>query len=90
MTDSPDVIHIEGMLLEVPAYPSLIERLAVLLRPGGLLIAVEVEPRYVSPSPPHSRTDRTHYPLVIIHRRDFEGYESMGRVHLRSLPIERQ
>jgi hypothetical protein len=35
------------MLLEIPNYASLVERLAVLLRPGGMIVLVEAEPRFV-------------------------------------------
>ena len=43
-----DVIHVKTLLLDVPHYTNIIERLAVTLRPGGLMVLVEVEPRYVS------------------------------------------
>ncbi|WRT65699.1 uncharacterized protein IL334_002645 [Kwoniella shivajii] len=43
-----DVIHVKGFLLEVPNYSRLIEKLAVALRPGGLMIIVEAEPGYIS------------------------------------------
>lgn len=36
------------MLLEIPQYTTMLERLAVTLRPGGLLVLVEGEPTYVS------------------------------------------
>lgn len=43
-----DLIHVKGLLLDVPNYSSLTERLAVILRPGGLLVLIESEPNYVS------------------------------------------
>lgn len=36
------------MVMDVPHYPLLVERLAKVLRPGGLLILVESELSYVS------------------------------------------
>lgn len=36
------------MLLEVPHYSILLERLAVVLRSGGIMIIVEQETNYVS------------------------------------------
>ena len=32
----------------MPHYPRLVERLAYILRPGGLLVVAESEPRFVS------------------------------------------
>ena len=43
-----DLILVKGLLLDVPDYSALIERLAVVLRPGGMLVVVESEPNYVS------------------------------------------
>jgi tRNA A58 N-methylase Trm61 len=43
-----DIIHVKGLLLDMPHYSSLIERLAVILRPGGMLVLIEAEPNYVS------------------------------------------
>jgi len=45
---TPDLILVKGLLLDVPDYSALIERLAVVLRPGGMLVVVESEPNYVS------------------------------------------
>jgi hypothetical protein len=44
-----DVIHVKSVLYDVPGYTSLIDKLAMVLRPGGLLVLVEAEARYVSP-----------------------------------------
>lgn len=41
-----DIIHVKDLLLA--QYGTLMERLAVILRPGGLLVLVEEEPRFVS------------------------------------------
>ncbi|OCF57901.1 hypothetical protein L486_03923 [Kwoniella mangroviensis CBS 10435] len=41
-----DVIHVKGLLLEITNYVRLIEKLAMVLRPGGLLIITEVETSY--------------------------------------------
>lgn len=43
-----DIIHIRSIMLEVPDYASIIERLAVTLRPGGMLVMMEAEPCFVS------------------------------------------
>ncbi|WVQ64907.1 uncharacterized protein L199_003076 [Kwoniella botswanensis] len=43
-----DVIHVKGLLLEISNYVRLIEKLAMVLRPGGLLVITEVETSYVS------------------------------------------
>ncbi|RSH94656.1 hypothetical protein EHS25_004461 [Saitozyma podzolica] len=43
-----DVIHVQSMLLEIPNYASLVERLAVLLQPEGMIVLVEAEPRFLS------------------------------------------
>ncbi|KAL1413586.1 hypothetical protein Q8F55_001360 [Vanrija albida] len=36
-----DLIHVKAMLMDIPHYAQLVERLAVVLRPGGLMILVE-------------------------------------------------
>ncbi|OCF30592.1 hypothetical protein I316_07795 [Kwoniella heveanensis BCC8398] len=46
--DQFDLIHIKGLLLDMPSYSQLIERLAMVLRPGGMLVIVESEPAYRS------------------------------------------
>ncbi|WVQ93415.1 hypothetical protein IAU59_000486 [Kwoniella sp. CBS 9459] len=46
--DHFDLIHIKGLLLDIPNYNQLVERLAMVLRPGGLLVIVENEPDYRS------------------------------------------
>nr|XP_019050375.1 hypothetical protein I302_00806 [Kwoniella bestiolae CBS 10118]OCF29305.1 hypothetical protein I302_00806 [Kwoniella bestiolae CBS 10118] len=43
-----DVIHVKGLLLEISNYVRLIEKLAMVLRPGGLMVITEVETSYVS------------------------------------------
>lgn len=43
----PDLIHVKSMLMDIPYYPKLIQRLAHTLRPGGLLILVESDLSYV-------------------------------------------
>ncbi|WWC68618.1 uncharacterized protein I206_102548 [Kwoniella pini CBS 10737] len=43
-----DVIHVKGLLLEISHYTRLIEKLAMVLRPGGLLAIVEIDPNHVS------------------------------------------
>lgn len=49
----PDVVHVKCLLTTFPQYAALIERLAVVLRPGGMLVLVESEEEYVS-YPAHS------------------------------------
>jgi hypothetical protein len=49
-----DLIHVKSMLMDVPQYPDLIGKLARVLRPGGMLILVETELRFVSK--PHNAT----------------------------------
>ncbi|KAL7419630.1 hypothetical protein Q5752_005543 [Cryptotrichosporon argae] len=41
-----DVVHVKCMLLDVPHYGRMLERLALILRSGGLLVLVETEPIY--------------------------------------------
>lgn len=43
----PDVVHVKSMHLSIPHYPRLVERLARVLAPGGLLVLAESEPSYV-------------------------------------------
>ncbi|WWC87884.1 uncharacterized protein L201_002782 [Kwoniella dendrophila CBS 6074] len=43
-----DVIHVKGILLEIPNYTRLIEKLAMVLRPDGLLVIAECETKHVS------------------------------------------
>ncbi|ORY24386.1 hypothetical protein BCR39DRAFT_500169 [Naematelia encephala] len=43
-----DLIHVKSLLLDVPHYTQMVERLAVILRPGGMLVVVESEPTYLS------------------------------------------
>ena len=43
-----DVIHVKAMTLSIPHYSTMVERLAVILRPGGQLVLVEEDPAYVS------------------------------------------
>ncbi|ORX33694.1 hypothetical protein BD324DRAFT_584803 [Kockovaella imperatae] len=59
LTPCSDIIHVKILLLEIPDYSAIIERLAVTLRPGGLLILVETEPRYLSSNGETSRCIRT-------------------------------
>ncbi|KAK4683581.1 hypothetical protein P7C73_g6660, partial [Tremellales sp. Uapishka_1] len=40
------VVHVKGLLLHLPHYCTVVERLAVVLRPGGLFVLVESEPGY--------------------------------------------
>lgn len=42
------MINVKAMSLSVPYYSAMVERLAVILRPGGLLVLVEEEPTCVS------------------------------------------
>ncbi|WVF65771.1 hypothetical protein IAT40_000505 [Kwoniella sp. CBS 6097] len=46
--DQFDLIHVKGLLLDIPNYSQFIERLAMVLRPGGLLVIVESELDYRS------------------------------------------
>nr|XP_031862936.1 uncharacterized protein CI109_001411 [Kwoniella shandongensis]KAA5530008.1 hypothetical protein CI109_001411 [Kwoniella shandongensis] len=43
-----DVIHVKEMSLEIPQYEDLLRRLAVFLRPGGLLVLIESQASFVS------------------------------------------
>ncbi|KAK1927508.1 hypothetical protein DB88DRAFT_537450 [Papiliotrema laurentii] len=44
---TPDLIHVKTLLLEMPDYPTLLQRLAILLRRGGLLVVIESEPMFI-------------------------------------------
>ncbi|WVR03817.1 hypothetical protein IAU60_000813 [Kwoniella sp. DSM 27419] len=48
--NSFDLIHVRCLALETPNFARLVERLAVTLRPGGLLVLVEAEYGIRSPS----------------------------------------
>nr|XP_018264730.1 uncharacterized protein I303_02909 [Kwoniella dejecticola CBS 10117]OBR86888.1 hypothetical protein I303_02909 [Kwoniella dejecticola CBS 10117] len=43
-----DLIHVKGLLLQISHYPRLIEKLAMVLRPGGLLVVAEFDPTHIS------------------------------------------
>jgi hypothetical protein len=45
----------KSMHLSIPYYTTLVERLARILAPGGLLVLAEYEPTYVSCLPPSTR-----------------------------------
>jgi len=45
--DRTDLIHVKAMLLEIPNYEAVLERLTVYLQPGGLLVVVEGSVSYV-------------------------------------------
>lgn len=48
MANGVDLIHVKCLLPCLASYGALIERLAVILRPGGMLVLVESEMQYVS------------------------------------------
>ncbi|BEI82164.1 hypothetical protein CcaverHIS002_0300320 [Cutaneotrichosporon cavernicola] len=49
-----DLIHVKSMVMDIPHYPQLVQRLSRVLRPGGVLILVESELSYVSARGPPS------------------------------------
>ncbi|GMK58012.1 hypothetical protein CspeluHIS016_0500440 [Cutaneotrichosporon spelunceum] len=49
-----DLIHVKSMVMDIPHYPQLVQRLSGVLRPAGLLILVESELSYVSALGPPS------------------------------------
>ena len=55
---TPDLIHVKTLLLEMPDYPTLLQRLAILLRRGGLLVVIESEPMFVRTGRIDSIVDR--------------------------------
>jgi hypothetical protein len=57
LTVGTDVIHIKSMLLELPHYAAVLERLIVYLRPGGMLVVVEGSVSYVSGQRYRSRSE---------------------------------
>lgn len=77
LADLLDVIHVKMMHSSIPDYRNLIERLARILRPGGMLVLVESEMTYVSC--PTSR------PLTKKQRNQLSGNSARQQVNCQQL-----